>query len=38
MQKYYAMKCLNCGFEYKSNGSDIWQRKVKVLSLNIAVI
>ena len=27
MQKYYLMKCLNCGYEYKSNGSDIWQRK-----------
>jgi len=23
MQHYYAMKCLNCGFEYKANGSDI---------------
>lgn len=27
MQKYYEMRCLNCGFEYKANGSDIWQRK-----------
>ena len=27
MQKYYLMKCLNCGYEYKSNGSDIWQKK-----------
>ena len=27
MQKFYLMKCLNCGYEYKANGSDIWERK-----------
>lgn len=27
MQKFYFLKCLNCGYEYKANGSDIWQRK-----------
>jgi len=27
MQYFYNMTCLNCGFEYKANGSDIWQRK-----------
>lgn len=27
MQKFYLMKCLNCNYRYKSNGSDIWQRK-----------
>jgi len=27
MQKLYILKCLNCDFEYKANGSDIWQRK-----------
>lgn len=27
MQKFYFMKCLNCDYEYKANGSDIWQRK-----------
>ena len=26
-QKLYQMKCLKCGFEYKANGTDIWQRK-----------
>lgn len=26
-QKYYWMKCLNCGYEYKANGCDIWLRK-----------
>ena len=23
----YLMKCGHCGFEYVSNGCDIWQRK-----------
>ena len=23
MQKFYFMKCLNCDYEYKANGSDI---------------
>lgn len=27
IQWFYAMQCLNCNFEYKANGSDIWQRK-----------
>jgi hypothetical protein len=27
MQKFYLMRCLDCGYEYKANGSDIWQRK-----------
>jgi predicted Zn-ribbon and HTH transcriptional regulator len=27
MQQLYLMKCLDCGYEYKANGSDIWQRK-----------
>ena len=27
MQKFYLMKCLKCGYEYKANGSDIWERK-----------
>ena len=26
-QFFYQMKCLNCDYIYKSNGSDIWQRK-----------
>ena len=26
-QLFYLMKCLNCGFEYKSNGCDVWLRK-----------
>jgi hypothetical protein len=26
-QQFYQMKCLKCGYEYKANGSDIWQRK-----------
>lgn len=26
-QHFYKMKCLKCGYEYKANGSDIWQRK-----------
>ena len=26
-QKYYWMKCLKCGYEYKANGCDIWLRK-----------
>lgn len=26
-QKFYQMKCLKCGFTYKANGTDIWQRK-----------
>ena len=26
-QKLYAMECLNCGYHYKANGTDIWQRK-----------
>ena len=26
-QNFYAMECLNCGHRYKSNGTDIWQRK-----------
>ena len=25
-QFVYNMKCLYCGFDYKANGSDIWQR------------
>lgn len=27
MQKYYFMKCLNCNYQYKANGSDIWLKK-----------
>lgn len=27
MQRFYKMKCLKCNYEYKANGSDIWQRK-----------
>lgn len=27
MQKFYLMQCLNCGYEYRANGSDIWRRK-----------
>ena len=26
-QLFYLMKCLRCGFEYKSNGCDVWLRK-----------
>lgn len=26
-QKFYEIECLECGFKYKSNGCDIWQRK-----------
>ncbi len=26
-QKLYAMKCLDCGFKYFANGTDIWLRK-----------
>ena len=26
-QKFYAMECLNCGYHYKANGTDVWQRK-----------
>lgn len=26
-QFFYKMECLNCGYEYRANGSDIWQRK-----------
>lgn len=26
-QKFYQMECLYCGYKYKSNGTDIWQRK-----------
>ena len=26
-QKFYQMKCLNCGHEYKANGCDVWLRK-----------
>lgn len=24
MQKFYFLKCLNCSYEYKANGSEIW--------------
>lgn len=27
MQYFYNMECLLCGFQYKANGSDIFQRK-----------
>ncbi|MBF8983988.1 hypothetical protein IZY60_10590 [Lutibacter sp. B2] len=27
MQWFYSMECKNCNYKYKSNGSDIWQRK-----------
>ena len=27
MQKFYSMECLDCGFQYNANGSDIWIRK-----------
>jgi PHP family Zn ribbon phosphoesterase len=27
MQLLYLMECKKCGFKYKANGSDIWQRK-----------
>ena len=27
MQWFYNMKCLDCDFAYKANGTDIWQRK-----------
>lgn len=26
-QLLYAMKCLDCGFEYEANGCDVWLRK-----------
>ncbi len=26
-QWFYEMKCLKCDFNYKANGSDIFQRK-----------
>lgn len=26
-QQFYAMECLDCGYIYKANGSDIWLRK-----------
>ena len=26
-QKFYQMKCLKCGTEYKANGCDVWLRK-----------
>jgi hypothetical protein len=26
-QWFYAMLCGNCGYKYKSNGTDIFQRK-----------
>ncbi len=26
-QWFYQMECLICGFKYKANGSDIFQRK-----------
>ena len=26
-QRFYAMECLSCGYHYKANGTDIWQRK-----------
>ena len=26
-QYFYEMECLNCGFKYYANGSDIWHRK-----------
>jgi len=25
-QWFYQMECLSCGFKYKANGSDIFQR------------
>ena len=27
MQWFYNMQCLNCGYSYKANGTDIFQRK-----------
>lgn len=27
MQKLYLIQCLNCNYQYKANGSDIWDRK-----------
>lgn len=27
MQWFYNMHCLNCGYSYKANGTDIFQRK-----------
>lgn len=26
-QRFFAMKCLDCGYEYTANGCDIWLRK-----------
>ena len=26
MQNFYSMKCLDCGFQYKANGSDIYRK------------
>ena len=26
-QYYYQMRCMKCEYEYKANGSDIFQRK-----------
>lgn len=26
-QLFYAMKCLECGFEYEANGCDVWLRR-----------
>ena len=26
-QYFYEMACLNCGYKYYANGSDIWHRK-----------
>ena len=26
-QWFYKMQCGNCGYEYKANGTDIFQRK-----------
>lgn len=26
-QKFYHMKCLDCGYEYMANGCDVWFRK-----------
>lgn len=27
MQWFYDMECLNCGYQYRANGTDIFQRK-----------
>ena len=29
-QRFFAMKCLNCGCEYMANGCDVWLRKCPV--------